>query len=419
MIKNQFQNIKSEEYSIIKNGISQKDFKFLLNTHLGSLSHDLDNFLATPIMMTAMEKNKYSRLSSLLNNVLEKVVLNYFNDKNIRDIYKLDAALESILKLTEGVPYKVGMYRPDLVFNEKGEPKICEIGCRYPINGWMISYFMNETLKQLESFNKKSSTIPEQLDFIPIISKDFDVSQTLFYIHDKEKGTDAHLFFKELSKRGFSITDISSNDLELINNELVVNNKKATQFILEVDREELKKMKPEILRALIKSKVCINDVRSIVLVHDKRILSILYNEEIMCKYISGEDYVFLKQFLIPSFTLDSEKIRNELIHSSNTNWILKRSSGGRGIGMYEKRNCPPNIWKKVITEQWADYMVQEYISQKELYLTDKDEIQKINIVGMLLAYNEQSFGLGVYRGSGDSIINVHSGAYVFPSVVEI
>ena len=87
--------------------------------------------------------------------------------------------------------------------------------------------------------------------------------------------------------------------------------------------------------------------------------------------------------------------------------------------MYEKKNCSSSVWEKVITEQWSDYMVQEYISQKELYLTNKGELQTINIVGMLLAYNEHFFGLGVYRGSSESIINVHSGAYVFPSVIAI
>ena len=419
MIENQFKNRKNEEYSIINNGIKQKNFKPLLKNYLGTLSHDLDNFLGTPVIITAIERNKYSRLSKLLNNVLEKIVINYFKDKSIREVYKLDVGLESILKLAEDVPYKVGMYRPDLIFDKNGAPKICEIGCRYPINGWMVSYCMNKTLKKLEPFNTNNDIIPEPLDFIPTISKDLDVTKTLFYVHDKEKGSDAHLFFKELTKIGFSVMDISPNDLKLVNDELVVYNEKAVQFIIEMDREEFKRMNPEVLKALIKSKVCINDIRSIILVHDKRILSVLYNEEIMSKYINGEDYIFLKQFLIPSFTLDSEKIRNQLINSSNINWILKRSSGGRGVGMYEKKNCPPSTWKKVVSEQWSDYMVQEYISQKELYLTNKEKVHIINIVGMLLVYNEQFFGLGVYRGSTESIINVHNGAYVFPSVIAI
>jgi len=419
MIKNKFKHMYNEEYSILNSEVNQEVFTCLLEERIGNISHDLEKFLANPVMMTTIERNKYSRLSYLLNNVLEKVVLNYFKDKSIREVYKLDSRLESILKLTENVPYKVGMYRPDLIFNKKGEPKICEIGCRYPINGWMVSYHANEALNRSKSFTNQSHVIPEQLNFIPAISNDLDITKSLFYIHDKEKGTEAYSFFKKLSKEGFSVIDISSNDLKILNGELVVNNEKAVQFILEMDREELKKMKPEILKALINSEVCINDIRSIILVHDKRILSVLYNEEIMSKYINGEDYIFLKQFLIPSFTLDSEKIRNELIHTSETNWILKKSSGGRGIGMYEKENCSSSVWKKVITEQWSDYMVQEYINQKELEITYKGEVYTINIVGMLLAYNDQSFGLGAYRGSTEHIINVHSGAYVFPSVIAV
>ncbi|WP_028888976.1 hypothetical protein [Tenacibaculum ovolyticum] len=419
MIRSSFKKKKTEDYSILNKEVNQEDFTFLLKEQIGTISHDLEKFLVSPIMITTIERNKYSRLSSLLNEVFEKVVLNYFKDKDIRETYRLDAGLESILKLTEGAPYKVGMYRPDFIFDKRGVPKICEIGCRYPINGWMISYHVNEVLSKLEIFTKHSNVIPEQLDFIPTILKDLDINKTLFYVHDKEKGTEAHSFFKKLSEKGFSIADISFNDLKLVNGELEVNNEKAVQFILEMDREELKNKNPEILKALIKADTCINDLRSIILIHDKRILSVLYNEAIMTRYISEEDYVFLKQFLIPSFTLNSKKIRDQLINADQNNWILKRSSGGRGIGMYEKNNCSESLWKKVVTEQWADYMVQEYISQKELNISYKGDKQTINVVGMLLAYNEQSFGLGIYRGSTESIINVHSGAYVFPSVIAV
>ena len=407
----------SRGYSLPRKGVNYSDLMPLLKECFEGIPFNgRDTFMNVPVVVNPIHLNEHSRLSNLLNNVLEKIVLNYFHDKRIHEIYQLDDELESILRMAELVPYKVGMYRPDLIFDKSGRPKICEIGCRYPINGWMLSYYMNRIFKKLTpSINDNWKSIPEQTEFISAISKDFDISKTLFYMHDLEQGTEAYQLFNELSKKGFKITNIYPDKLELIDGKLIVNDQTATQFILEMDREELKKIKPKLLKSLIESEICLNDVRTLILVHDKKILSVLYEEQIVRDYINEEDHAFLKRFLIPSYTLHSEKMRADLINST-TNWVLKKNSGGRGIGIYIKNDCTHEAWKEVITKHWRDYMVQEYVGQKTFDLERDNEVQKINIVGMLLCYNGQSFGPGIFRGAAKSIINVHSGGYILPCV---
>ena len=136
----------------------------------------------------------------------------------------------------------------------------------------------------------------------------------------------------------------------------------------------------------------------------------------MRDYIKDEDYDFLKRFLIPSYTLDSEKRRNEVINSAS-NWVLKKNSGGRGIGIYVKNDCTPETWNNVVSKEWKNYMIQEYVDQKLFDLEQDDKTESINIVGLLLFYNAQSFGPGIFRGSSQSVINVHNGGYVIPSVI--
>ncbi len=307
-------------YSLPKKGANYSDLMPLLKEYFNDIPFNgKDTFMNVPIVIDPIHLVEYNRLSDLLNNVIEQIVLNYFHDKRIREVYHLDNELESILRLAESVPYKAGMYRPDLIFDKSGQPKICEIGCRYPINGWMISYYMSLVFNKLAPYvDPNWNFLPEQTAFISAISKDLDASKILFYVHDLEKGTEAYQLFNELSKKGFIIANISPDKLELTNGKLTANKKTAAQFILEMDREELRRIKPNVLKALIESEKCINDVRTIILVHDKRILSILYNEQIMPDYIKDEDYGFLKRFLIKSFTLHSKERRKDLI-SSKTN----------------------------------------------------------------------------------------------------
>lgn len=376
-----------------------------------------NTFMNVPVEVESTQLNAYSKLCSILERALHQVVTHYFEDERIRNIYQLDSELESILKIAAPTPYEVGLYRPDFVIDKNGQPKICEIGCRYPLNGWMLSYYMNLILDELSpTINHDWHAIPKQTEFVSVLAGSLDSNAPLYYVHEDEKGTEAYQFFDEINKHGFSIADISTQKLEVTHGELTVNGEIAEQLILELDREELKRIKPEVIKALVQSKNCLNDVRTLILVHDKRILSVLYNQSIMSDYLRPEDYAFLRRFLIPSYTLDSEQIRHRLIHSSS-NWALKKNSGGRGIDIYVKDDCTSQEWTDVITNEWSQYMVQEYVDQQVFELNNHNQNESINIVGMLLCHNDRFFGTGIFRGSSKSVINVHSGGYILPSAI--
>ncbi|WP_442266312.1 hypothetical protein ACSIGC_00945 [Tenacibaculum sp. ZS6-P6] len=403
--------------TLSKKGVSIREYKQRLENYVGELSHDISVFKNTPLLSTNHQLESYQELTKLLNKALQQIVSNFNKDIRIQQIYQLDVELVSILKLADSFPYEVGMYRPDIIFDDKGQAKICEIGCRYPINGWMLSYYITQVLKELHTLENDWSPVSFQLDFISEIFKNFNIDKNIFYLHNKEKGTEAYLLFEELNKRGFSIQDVAPSQLSFVNDQLEYKGEQTSQFILELDREELKTIDKKVLKAIVKSERCISDIRSIILVHDKRVLSVLYNEEIMLDYMTCKEYRFLKQFLIPSFILDTSKKREEFSKSAE-NWVLKRSSGGRGIDMYVKAECSKELWENTIQNEWKNYMIQQFVDQKKIQITEHNTTNKLNIVGMLLSYNEQTFGPGIYRGSTKSIINVHSGASIFPSAIK-
>ena len=389
---------------ISKNKVPHHQMMRVLKNHLHEIPYNgKDTFLNTPVLVSQNYVESTNRLCSILNNVIQKIVENYFNDVRIREIYNLDPALEEMLKMASKQPYEIGLYRPDFIYNKSGKPKICEIGCRYPVNGWILSFYLNDAVENLQLQTKRSIN---STDFLSTFTDNFQKDKRLYLVHDNEKGTEIHYLLKKLNSIGFESFSIHPKDIVLENNELKVNGTKANQFILEMDREELKKFDSKVLEKVIENGICINDIRTLILVHDKRILAVMYDEEIMSDYIPKVIHEYLKKYLIPSYTMNTLEKRNKFI-TSNKNWVLKNNSGGRGIGMYVKNDCDSKIWEHTITNQWEKYMIQEFVEQKKFPLEYKEENQDIHIVGMLLCHNDVSFGPGLFRGSSENIINLH------------
>lgn len=408
--------VRRQGLELSAKGMDQAQVNFLLEQFLGELPYNVSNL---PVLVKESDLQEFQRLTEILNRAFVQIVQHYFSDQRIRDIYQLDAGLESILEMAQEFPYKVGMYRPDFVIDTGGQKKICEIGCRYPFNGWMFSYYLDEIVaKLIPAVHDKWQEVPGLNNFLDDYVQTLHSGEPLFWIHDREKGTEVNYLFRELNQRGILAQSISSADLRAEADQLFVGQQPAGQFILEMDREELKRIDPAVLKGLIASGKCTNDPRTLILVHDKRVLAVLCNAEIMRDYLSESDYAFLTPFLIPSFIPDTQEKREELIRSTK-NWVLKNNSGGRGIGMYIKNECEPEGWDRVIAEEWQHYMVQEYVEQEFFDFFYDRKKERINIVGMLLCRDKHTYGPGVFRGSTEKVINMHEGRGVFlPCIVE-
>ncbi len=360
-----------------------------------------------PIVTSNKLVENFNRICSILNEVLVKIVYNYTRDHRVQSYFQLDDQLNKVLLMAEGTPYEIGMYRSDFILDNTGNPKICEISCRFPSNGWMYSYYMNNAL------NSEKKT-----DFIDDFLTQYDKEEPIFFITQNKQNNETEYLKKEIENRGFQHITIHSSELKIENDALHYFDQAARQFYLEVDREELKDFDEQVLKYIISSNRCINDVRSIILVHDKRILALLSDIEVMRSYMYQDDYQFLLDYLIPSYTLHTIENRETLIQSSE-DWILKKNSGGSISDTYIKNSSTAVTWRKILEEEWQDYMVQPYIDQKPFEFYESDKSTHIHLTGSCHFLNGKSYGLGVFRGSGKKIINLHQNKTIlFPCIEE-
>ena len=376
-------------------------------------------FAAVPVVVDAAHLSALKRLAQLLDAALSAIVERYFDDSRIRAIYRLPEALDHILLHTRGHPYNVGFYRPDFIYDKAGQPRICEIGSRYPLNGWIVSRLAAEAYGQAaERLGLRTQT--EQVAFLSDLLALHPPGTTVAMVHEREPGTEIFHLHEALRRQGTEFVQVAPGRLGTMRGRLSFDGRLIDRTILELDRSELPLIADDALAALVDSGAYFNDVRTLILVHDKRVLAVLCNEAIMRDCLSAAVLAELRPYLIPSWAPASAE-EAEIVLSQPENFIAKRSSGGRGLGTVVRDGSDLALWRALVRDHWADYMFQPYLQQREFLSPDHESGQsRIHLVGMQLCWNASSYGIGVFRGSDQAVINLHQNrGKLYPALVRI
>lgn len=334
--------------------------------------------------------SRLRRLSALLDAAFRAIVGRYFLDPRIRALYQLPKAMEALLLHAHGRPYRVGFYRPDFIYDRRGLPRICEVGARYPMNGWMISHWLGQAAGDDA--------------FLQTLRQWHPPGCVVALVHAREPGTEIFLLAETLRRDGVHFLSARPEALSVRNGKLWLDGRAVDRCILEMDRSELPLLPDAVLDQLLDGGAYFNDIRTLILVHDKRSLAVLNREDIMRDCLDADDYASLRPFLIPSFAPASREEAEALLALPG-DFIAKPSSGGRGLGSMVRSACGEAAWRELVLGQWPQYMFQNYIEQSEF--EDPESRQLIRLVGMQLCRDAESYGPGVFRGSNELIINLH------------
>ncbi len=363
----------------------------------------LSAFSPVPVTVAPSHPAELRRLARLLDAAFRAIVARYFDDPRIRAIYRLPDALERVLHLARAAPYRVGCTRPDFVYDRDGHPRICEIGARYPLNGWMVSAFAARVFAA-DAARHGLHPPPELARFLPALLHGLAPGDTVAVLHEREPGTEIFGLRAPLAARGVAFIDAPPSRLGVIDGFPALDGVPLRRVFLELDRSELPGLREDVLAALIAAGDCINDVRTVVLVHDKRVLAVLHDEAIMRDCLPADDYAALRPYLIPTWAPTCDADADALLARSE-NFIAKRNSGGRGVDACVRDACDEAVWRELVLSRWQDYVFQPYVAQHDFTAPDTGET--VHLVGMQLCRDGESHGPGVFRSSNERVINLH------------
>jgi alpha-ketoglutarate-dependent taurine dioxygenase len=224
--------------------------------------------------------------------------------------------------------------------------------------------------------------------------------------------TPIHLIVPEQLYFDESIKKIMVSDKQ--NNKISVN-----QFILELHQEEILSIPFRTMSKMIETCRILNDLRTIFIGHDKRLLTLLCQESFTKRYLSIEHSNILKNrlmFTILTTALNDSKLRENLLGNKD-NWLIKPSLFGKGKGIIFGKNLNQNEWKNILIKlsNTNEFVVQEYSKQEKFVLNHKNLLSYYNLVGTLLCFNDKFLGPGIYRASNQDLIALTQGGFIiFP-----
>lgn len=160
---------------------------------------------------------------------------------------------------------------------------------------------------------------------------------------------------------------------------------------------------------------CTNDVRSVFIVHDKRVLGIILQELdalVRRRAFSLSQARILQKHIIPTILPGSKEFRDILNHARHNpqikdGFLLKSFRDARGSGVLPGKDLSIDQWVSITTPlRHLDFQVpdNQYILQPFLQLRtfewfwDKEQkVQKSRMVGTYYSVNGCFKGFGVWR----------------------
>ncbi|KAL9039306.1 MAG: hypothetical protein Q9214_004932 [Letrouitia sp. 1 TL-2023] len=262
----------------------------------------------------------------------------------------------------------------------------------------------------------------------------FDPSLPVHLLKGEETGLDIHQFVEHVHQAtGWRPSLISPADLRLMpclssvtghtlyceagkSEDGVERLEPVHQIGLELQQDELRSLPRAMLKEI--ALRCFNDLRTIFLVHDKRMLGIVLQELDSLVHKHGlfgpAQAETLRRSITPTI-LPGSRGMAAMIHFSRysphirEDFLLKPIRGGKGTGIFFGSDMTAEQWiselellrQAELTTGRAQYVVQRRIEQPrfDVLLEEAEKGQQYYLVGTYMAIHGRYLGLGLWRTS--------------------
>ncbi|KGO76100.1 hypothetical protein PITC_006430 [Penicillium italicum] len=399
---------------------------------------------------------------SALRLAIEDIIQRWWTDEEAQFPQRmpLEPGEEDLLRWIHSNPglfppwkERQGSWRPDFLveIDEAGMEAfhICEINARFCWNGFMLVSFGQDSLS---AFNLESRGLKHAADTESILEglfKLFDNRLPLHLVKGEERGIDIFMFIELAKKRlgikprliapdalriipdpseetGFKLYCLAqANTVGTITTESGEVLEEVHQIGLELHQREINTFDPEMKRQI--SVRCFNDMRTILLAHDKRMLGIVREELeslVSRNIITPRQAERLHRGITPtvlpgSTALDEFITACKASETLQKDYILKPIRGGKGDGILFGDEATCSTWLALLEQLRCPkmevgktlFVVQRKINQPKYdVLLSEGNPQRCHLVGTYHAANGEYLGLGIWRCSPGRLCAVSHGA---------
>ncbi|KAH8422750.1 uncharacterized protein LDX57_000506 [Aspergillus melleus] len=440
----------------------------------------LQAFIPWPILVPSVHQNQFKELNDALVSAITDIVERWWTDTKARfpERMPLEPAEEDLLRWIDSQvpnnlrPYREcrGSWRPDFLIEEdrlegasgpRENLRISEINARFSFNGYMYAACGQQALKEQGLCDSGNGLVgaTDPARILGGILNLFNPDLPLHLLKGEELGNDIHIVVEFLQIRfGIHprfvhpsdlrlvpyppgkggcrlccvITDAELEDTERLE-PVIYHDGEAMEEIhqvgLELHQRELRALSPEMLHQI--SLRCFNDMRTVLLVHDKRMLGIVKQEldALVARNVITRaqakilDKGLASTILPGSLELDRLIGDCEKDRGTKNEYILKPIRSGKGDGIVFGEDIDPAEWlsrleglrsSRLGPGGGGNCVVQRKVNQirYDVVLSPTGVMAKYPLVGTYHSVHGEFLGIGVWRSSPHRICAIsHGGAW--------
>lgn len=337
-----------------------------------------------------------------LHKILYKFIRYYIsNHRNYSDFSCLSPRRRHILDIFQDSPCDMGTYRTDFVIAKSGQPKLIEITNRFPLNGiFETSFYYLYTNKLRDSF---ASCVQPRARFNQIyieLEKLASRYSKICILQGRSLNNSSRFYGSLFEAAGFRVQFYSIYSVQEIIGKL-----DDAWIISELTFSEIEQM-PDKLLLYLSQRNILNDIKSVLLLHDKSFFSLITSPSIQASCLSEDERSYLNMFLVPSFLpLNAPAYGLDAALKNKDSWILKSRSLGKSSNIYAGASCTHSEWEALLlSDDVGEYILQEYVSQPKFKGSVGGEPCNDYATGTILMLNGIYGGLGHFRTSDNRVL---------------
>ncbi|KAJ9301140.1 hypothetical protein DTO271G3_1275 [Paecilomyces variotii] len=396
-----------------------------------------------PILGTEIHQQQLSTLSDALVLAITDIVERWWTDSAacFPERMPIEPVEEELLRWMHHQEPNIlrsfkscsGSWRPDFLLEsspkgpeETENYRICEINARFCWNGFLYTAFGQQALlnMNIESFGLRGATDPQTI--ISGLQGLYNAQLPLHLVKGEEYGYDIHMFVSLAQQAGSKQSGVTNEAGEVL--------EEIYQLGLELHQRELLAMSFEMLQQI--SLRCFNDMRTVLLVHDKRMLGLVREELpslVTRKVLTSRQADALDRGIVPTIIPGSEKLGHFISQcreseSLKDQYILKPVRSGKGVGIVFGDQLTHEEWMSALRRMQCPqlipgrttYVVQKRVEQRryDVLFEENDGVQSFPLVGTFHIVHGSFLGLGLWRSGPGRICALSRGGAWMCSVMK-
>ena len=395
----------------------------------------LRGYHSRPVAITGARREELHRLHRVLMKCIDFLALNY--RRFVPEYMPLVDKEMQILEEQSRYPWRAGTFRPDYIVSSDGRLLLCEITSRFFAHGIFMSWFGTEFLNRLFSCNEASSVcfgaadrchprhrkregpaggrgreatsaapelaeqespdsaFREMMDYMLSIAGG---TKEMYIFKSADRSGEIRLYTRFYESHGIRVSLIEAPEVEARRSEW---DRPGVFLVSALNQFDILNYSLDTLKAMM-HRGMYSDFRNIFLVHDKRFMSLWFNDEFTSECLSPDETSFLRSHAIPTYLTLPPDVREH-----KDRYILKPSRLGKSEGMKAGVLCSAEEWNSILDCAAQKGMIcQPFIGQRTVRTVWEGTAFDDYMCGMMLCVNDRLFDCSHFRCSSLPVTNI-------------